>query len=153
MRLEIYTLENNGTWVIQDLPHKKKALGCMWIYKIKYNSNGRIERHKARPIILGNHQIQGINYNETFSLVETMVTFRTCLVVATNWELYQIDIHNSFMHGLIQEEMYMKLPYRFRFASLEKACKLRKSLCGLKQALMCWFAKLSPAFEDYGFIL
>ena len=47
MHKEIEALENNNTWVIEDLPHGKKAIGCQWVYKIKYNSNGTIERYKA----------------------------------------------------------------------------------------------------------
>jgi hypothetical protein len=55
MQREISALENNETWVVQSLPAGKKALGCKWVYKIKYNSDGTIERLKARLVILGNH--------------------------------------------------------------------------------------------------
>ena len=55
MQREIDALEMNETWVVADLPPGKKALGCKWIYKIKYQSNGTIERFKAQLVILGNH--------------------------------------------------------------------------------------------------
>ena len=65
MQQEIQGLETNGTWVIEELPTNKKALGCKWVYKIKYNSNGTVERYKAWLVILGNHQVQGIDCTKT----------------------------------------------------------------------------------------
>jgi len=76
MQQEIHAFETNGTWVIEDRPLNKKVLGCKWVYKIKYNSNGTIERYKARLFILGNHQSEGIDYTETFTSVAKMVTVR-----------------------------------------------------------------------------
>ena len=82
MQREIQALETNRTWVLKDLPQTKKALGCKWVYKIKYNSDGTVERYKAWLVILGNHQIEGIDYTETFAPVAKMVTVRVFLVVA-----------------------------------------------------------------------
>ncbi|GKB29773.1 retrovirus-related pol polyprotein from transposon TNT 1-94 [Tanacetum coccineum] len=69
-----YALERNGTWTIENLPKDKKALGCKWVYKIKCKSDGAVEWFKARLVILGNHQVARIDYNETFAPVEKMVT-------------------------------------------------------------------------------
>jgi len=62
MHREIEALEANGTWTIEDLPAGKKALGCRWVYKIKYNSDGTMKWLKARLVILGNHQTEGVDY-------------------------------------------------------------------------------------------
>ena len=153
MKEEIQALEDNGTWTTEDLPLGKKAIGCKWIYKIKYNSDGSIERHKARLVIHGNRQVEGVDYNETFAPTAKMVTVRTFLAIAAakNFQLHQMDVRNAFLHGDLEEEVYMKLPPGFEKKSPGKVCRLRKSLYGLKQAPRCWFAKLSDALKTYGF--
>lgn len=153
MRSEIQALETNGTWTVTSLPIGKKALGCKWVYKIKHKSDGTVERFKARLVILGNHQVEGIDYTDTFAPVAKMVTVRTVLAVAAakNWELHQMDVHNAFLHGELQEEVFMRMPPGFAVQQSDKVCKLRKSLYGLKQAPRCWFSKLSTALKSYGF--
>ena len=154
MQNEIRALENNDTWTMEDLPSGKKALGSQWVYRIKYKSDGSIERLKSRLVVLGNHQQEGIDYNETFAPVAKMVTVRAFLaiVASKNWELHQMDVHNAFLHGDLDEEVYMRLPPGFESSSPNKVCRLRKSLYGLKQAPRCWFAKLVSALKDYGFL-
>jgi transposase InsO family protein len=154
MKDEIKALQNNETWTIEDLPPGKKALGCKWIYKIKHKSDGSIERFKARLVVLGNRQVEGIDYTETFAPVVKMVTIRTVLAVAAakDWELHQMDVHNAFLHGELEEEVFMKPPPGFSIHIPKMVCKLKKSLYGLKQAPRCWFAKLSTALKQFGFV-
>ncbi|XP_074271741.1 uncharacterized protein LOC141595677 [Silene latifolia] len=77
MQDEIDALEQNGNWELADFPPDKKALGCRWVYKIKYKSDGSVERLKARLVVFGNHQVEGLDYVETFAHVVKMVTIRT----------------------------------------------------------------------------
>ncbi|KAL2922825.1 Retrovirus-related Pol polyprotein from transposon TNT 1-94 [Bienertia sinuspersici] len=154
MQKEITALEDNETWVMQELPPGKKALGSKWVYKIKHNSDGTVERLKARLVIYGNHQVEGIDYNETFAPVAKMVTVRAFLAIAAakNWELHQMDVHNAFLHGDLDEEVYMRPPPGFHGSAPGLVCRLQKSLYGLRQAPRCWFAKLASALKRYGFV-
>ncbi|XP_074290587.1 uncharacterized protein LOC141617305 [Silene latifolia] len=154
MKAEIDALERNNTWELTDLPTDKKALGCWWVYKIKYKSDGTIERLKARLVVFGNHQVEGLDYGETFAPVVKMVTIRAFLSVAAvkNWELHQMDVHNAFLHGDLDEEVYMRLPPGFSRGKEGKVCRLKKSLYGLRQAPRCWFAKLTASLKNFGFV-
>ncbi|XP_073152174.1 uncharacterized protein [Henckelia pumila] len=115
MNQEIRALEDNSTWDVVSLPPGKRAIHCKWVYKIKYKADGTIERYKARLVILGNRQVEEIDYNETFAPVAKMVTVRTFLAVAAarNWELHQMDVHNAFLHGDLEEKVYMHMPPGF----------------------------------------
>ena len=153
MGTEVVALEANRTWDVVDLPPGKKAIGCKWVYTVKYRADGTIERFKARLVALGNKQVEGIDYKETFAPVAKMGTVRLFLDVATKrgWDVHQMDVHNAFLHGDLNEEVYMKLPPGFNSSDSTKVCRLRKSLYGLRQAPRCWFEKLSTALKDYGF--
>lgn len=63
-----------------------------------------------------------------------------------------MNVHNAFLHGNLEEEVYMTLPPGFECGDTSKVCRLRKSLYGLRQSLRCWFAKLTTALKGYGFI-
>ncbi|KAL9241108.1 hypothetical protein vseg_015256 [Gypsophila vaccaria] len=154
MDAEMRALEDNGTWTMESLPHGKKALNSKWVYRIKYNSDSTVERLKARLVVCGNHQTEGIDYDETFAPVVKMTTVRTFLAIAAskNWTLHQMDVDNVFLHGDLDEEVYMRLPPGFTPTTTGHVCRLRKSLYGLKQAPLCWFAKLVHALTNYGFV-
>ena len=115
MRTKIHALENNQTWNVVPLPPGKKALGCKWVYKIRRKLDGTVERFKAHLVILGNHQVERIDYTKTFAPVTKMATVRVVLVVAAtqHWELHQMDVHNAFLYGDLQEEVFMKPPPGF----------------------------------------
>jgi Reverse transcriptase (RNA-dependent DNA polymerase) len=154
MQEEIKALAKNKTWDVVQLPQNKKPVGCRWIYKIKYNSNGSIERYKARLVAKGYTQTYGIDYKETFALVAKMNTIRVLLSVVVNldWKLYQMDVKNIFLQGTLEDEVYMNLPPGHpKENDKNLACKLNKSIYGLKQSLREWYAKLRSALVSFKF--
>ncbi|XP_049414776.1 uncharacterized protein LOC125877559 [Solanum stenotomum] len=115
MQSETQALKDNHTWRIVQLPKDKKAIGCKWIYKIKYKVDDEVDRFKARLVAKGYNQKEGLDYQETFSHVVRMGTIRAIIALAAthNWPIQQMDIFNAFFQGDLYEEVYMTLPLGF----------------------------------------
>jgi len=136
MDKELEALEANGTWRLTALPPKARALTSKWVYRVKFRPDGSIERYKARLVIRGFQQIKDKDYKHTFSPVAKLTTVRIFIALATakGWPLHQLDINNAFLHGFIDEEVYMYPPEGYHKAAPGQVCKLERSLYGLKQA-------------------
>ncbi|KAI5321499.1 hypothetical protein L3X38_030570 [Prunus dulcis] len=154
MEEEIYALTMQGTWCLVPRPANTNIVGSKWIYKIKRNSDGTVSRYKARLVAHGFSQEAGFDYHETFSPVVRHTTVRLILSLASinGWSLRQLDVKNAFLHGDLDEEVYMKQPQGFEDSSHpEYVCKLQKSLYGLKQAPRAWNAKFTGYLPSLGF--
>ena len=116
MNKGITALEANHTWDLIPLPSGKHPIGCKWVYKIKFKSDGSIERYKARLVAKGHNQLEGIDHAETFSPVAKLVTVRSFVALASaqGWFLTQLDVNNAFLHGDLDEEVFMSLPLGFK---------------------------------------
>jgi histone deacetylase 1/2 len=124
------------------------------VFKIKRKADGSIERYKGRLVAMGYKQRYGIDYEDTFSPVVMIATVRLVLSIAVSrgWCLRQLDVQNAFLHGVLEEEVYMRQPPGFEDASKPHyVCKLDKALYGLKQAPRAWYARLSTKLCDLGF--
>ena len=149
MQSELEALESKQTWELVDLPAGKHPIGSKWVYKIKYKVDGSTERFKARLVAKGYTQQEGFDYNETFAPVVKLATVRMLLAIAAikGWSLHQMDVNNAFLHGDLDDEVYIKPPSGYLDKSDKRVCKLKKSLYGLKQASQNWFFKLSSALK------
>ena len=154
MEAEMSALEKNKTWERCILPVGKKMVGCRWVFAIKYRADGTIERHKARLVAKGFTQSYGVDYSETFSPVAKIDTIRVLFSIAANldWPLHQFDVKNAFLHGNLEEEVYMVPPPGFsKGFRFNEVCRLKNALYGLKQSPRAWFGRFTAAMKTCGY--
>ncbi|CAH9141381.1 unnamed protein product [Cuscuta epithymum] len=154
MNSEFTALINNKTWELVPRPPNANVIRCMWLFKHKYRSDGSLERHKARLVVNGKSQRLGIDCDETFSPVVKPATIRTVLSIALShsWPLHQLDVNNAFLHGFLNETVYMHQPPGFRDVTRPNhVCLLKKSLYGLKQAPRAWYHRFASHVAKLGF--
>jgi len=131
---EMGALLKNNTWTLVPLPEGKKAVGCKLVFSIKHKADGSVERYKARLVAKGYTQTYGVDYQETFSPVAKLSTIRILLSLAANldWPLHQFDVKNAFLHGELEEEVYMDLPPGYTASTdANVVCKLQRAIYGL----------------------
>jgi hypothetical protein len=154
MQQEIDSLNEHDVYELVELPNERKAVGCKWVFKVKRNADGSVERYKARLVAQGFSQKYGEDYDETFSPVVRFESIRTviALSVQRGLILHQMDVTAAFLNGDLEEDVYMKQPQAFEVARKEnRVFKLRKSLYGLKQSSRCWNSVLDEHLKSLGF--
>lgn len=153
MANEMKSLADNKVWKLCELPPNRKALPCKWVYRIKRNPDGTIDKYKARLVVKGFRQRKGIDYEQTFSPVARMATIRALLSVSAKENLYltQFDVSTAFLNGKLQEEIYMNQPDGYNDGT-SRVCLLQRSLYGLKQAPRCWNSCFEEILLEKGFV-
>ena len=151
---EYNSLIENKTWMLVELPAGRRAIGCKWVFKLKYDVDGRVERFKARLVAKGYAQKYGIDYDEIFSPVVRFSSIRLLLAFAVQHDflIHQMDVETAFLNGKLDEEIYMQQPEGYVKPGEEHlVCKLEKSLYGLKQSSRCWNKAFRESVETLGF--
>lgn len=115
MQKEYDALISNKTWDLVDLPKGRRAIKSKWVFTIKRDKNGNIERYKSRLVAKGCSQKYGVDYSETFSPVVRYSSFRIILACAVEFKLHvhQMDVATAYLNGTLQENVYMIQPEYF----------------------------------------
>ena len=154
MSREFNSTNENHTWDLVEATRKMNIVGCRWVFTIKYNPDGSIDRYKARIVAKGFHQQPGIDFNDTFSPVIKSTTIRLVLglAVSSDWPIRQIDVNTAFLQGHLDEEVFMCQPPGFTDSDRPShVCRLRKAIYGLKQAPRAWYSELKSFLLSVGF--
>jgi hypothetical protein len=132
----------------------QKLIGTKWVFRNKLNEDGQVTRNKARLVCKGYAQVEGIDFEETFSPMARMEAIRMFLAYACSKRIkvYQMDIKSTFLNGELEEEVYIEQPEGFLLSEKEDyVCRLKKALYGLKQALRAWYSRLDRYLQQQGF--
>lgn len=146
------SLNTNRVWDLVDLPTDRKALRGRWVYKIKRGGQGEILRYKARWVVRGFEQQEGLDYHETFASVVKPMSYKAlfALAAANDWDIDQMDVKTAFLYGEIDEHIYVQQPSHFDDGS-GRVCKLNRALYGLKQSPRVWFETLASFLGTLGY--
>ncbi|CAI7888876.1 unnamed protein product, partial [Closterium sp. NIES-54] len=152
MESELKSIEENGTWELVELSEGRKAITSKWLFKIKSDADGKIERYKSRLVAKGYQQKEKVDYKELFASVVKPTTLRTLLAGAAikGWVVKQMDVTTAFLNGVLEEEIFMVQPEGFDDGN-GRVLRLKKALYGLNQAPRQWYLKLRGVLEEIGF--
>ena len=153
---ELTSLAPNHTWVIEPLPEGRRAIGSRWLFKKKEDG-----RFKARLVAKGYSQQAGIDYEETFAPVAKFTTIRLLLALSCehDWEIEGMDVKTAFLNGELEEQIYMEIPEGVAVPVNKErggynrplACRLIKSIYGLKQSPRAWYGRIHAFFLENNF--
>ncbi|KAL6340019.1 hypothetical protein AAG906_038854 [Vitis piasezkii] len=136
MNEEIGSIEKNNSWELVELPKGQKSIGVKWVYKTKLNKDGGVDKYKARLVAKGYKQEFGVDYKEVFAPVAKLDTIRL------------LDVKSAFLHGELEEEVYIDQPRYVKQGYENQVYKLKKSLYGLKQAPRAWYNRIDAYFIE-----
>jgi hypothetical protein len=153
IRAELKSMRLRGVFRAAKLPAGQRAIGTKWVFKIKRNADGSINKCKARLVAKGFKQKYGIDYTETFAPVVKYVTLRIVIALAKffGWPVDQLDVVTAFLYGAMKEVVFILVPEGMGIDSDHDCLELLKSIYGLKQASRVWNETFDEFVRSIGF--
>ncbi|KAL0293214.1 UNVERIFIED_CONTAM: Retrovirus-related Pol polyprotein from transposon TNT 1-94 [Sesamum radiatum] len=155
MKSEMDSMRSNQVWTLVDPPKGVRPVGCKGVYKCKLGANGEVTAFKARLVAKGYTQRPRVDFEETHSPVAMAKYIRILLAIAAwyDYEIWQMDVKTAFLNGFVEEEIFMDQPEGFTTDGEEqKACRLQRSIYGLKQASKSWKTHFDEVIRGNDFI-
>lgn len=152
MNEELTSLHKMKTWTLVPRESGMKVIKSKWVYRIKRDAAGNIDKYKARLVAVGSSQVEGLDYFETFSPVVKLTSLRTLLALGLQQGLVmrQLDVKTAYLHGTLEETVYMEPPAGSTCTD-GKVCRLNKALYGLKQSGRTWYLTLDNILRQQGY--
>jgi hypothetical protein len=154
MKAELDSVGSTGTWIEVVTPQDRRLVGNKWVYKTKRDASGNIAKFKARIVAQGFSQVEGVDFDETFSPVARLTSLRLLLAITATSDLllHQMDADTAFLNGTLDEEIYMVFPPGYQASDPSSTgLRLIKSLYGLKQSPRVWWKLISGHLATMGF--
>ncbi|KAD5802663.1 hypothetical protein E3N88_14023 [Mikania micrantha] len=154
MQEELMQFQKLKVWNLVPLPKGKLPIETKWVFRNKRDDSGVIIRNKARLVVQGFYQQEGIDYEEVFAPVARLEAIRIFLAYASymNFTVYQMDVKTTFLYGKVKEEIYVCQPPGFEDSQFpDHVYKLDKALYGLHQAPRAWYATLTDHLLANGY--
>ena len=156
MEKEMQALRDNDTWEVKSLPPQRNEVKGRWVYTLKQSKEPGKIQYKARYVAKGFSQIQGVDYDETYSPTTRLTSIRALLQKATNEGLtiHQLDVKGAYLNAPIDTELYLQQPPGYEQTAADGqrlTCHLKKSIYGLKQSGRNWHGTLTEYLKSEGF--
>jgi hypothetical protein len=154
MEEELNNFTRNEVWELVERPKNHNVIGTKWVFRNKENEDGIAVTNKSRLVAQGYTQVDGLDFDETFTSVTRLEAIRILLAYdcSRNIKLYQMDVKSAFLNGKISELVYVEQPPGFEDPTKPNhVYKLSKALYGLNQAPCAWYKRLRDFLLSKGF--
>ncbi len=144
--------EGMGMYNVIPRPQGHKVVGSKWVFHIKRGPDGTVQKYKAQLVARGFTQIEGIDYDETFTPVAKLTSLRTILALSNehDLEVHQMDVKSAYLNGALKEEIYMEPPPGFNLPD-GMVLKLAKAVYGMKQGGWVWYEDIRETLKQMGY--